>query len=203
MNDREVEKKWEFFLIVHSLYPIAFHYECLSVLKAKGKSSSFHHLFSLCRFQLFLYLESFQFCLFKCDLKLIHISINFLKNSKGLVSFRASTLLIRPDLQGPWCFEPHSSLLCFQEWSVSKCSFLTRQTGINTVWQWSKSGPIACRDATIVSLGPKDLRFDTVFLMQLYTGKKTFVVISVFSRATAECYRDAAAGETRRYGAVF
>lgn len=113
MNDRELEKKWEFFLIVHSLYPIAFHYECLSVLKAKGKSSSFHHLFSLCRFQLFLYLESLQFCLFKCDLKLIHIPINFLKNSKGLVSFRASTLLIRPDLQGPWCFEPHSSLLCF------------------------------------------------------------------------------------------
>lgn len=52
-------------------------------------------------------------CLFKCDLKLIHIPKIFLKNLKGLVSFRASTLLIRPDLQGPWCFEPYSSLLCF------------------------------------------------------------------------------------------
>lgn len=112
LNERS--RAWEKVrILAHSLYPIAFHYECLSVLKAKGKSSSFHHVFSLCRFQLFLYLESFQFCLFKCDLKLIHIPINFLKNSKGLVSFHASTLLIRPDLQGPWCFEPHSSLICF------------------------------------------------------------------------------------------
>lgn len=203
MNDRELEKKWEFFLIVHSLYPIAFHYECLSVLKAKGKSSSFHHLFSLCRFQLFLYLESLQFCLFKCDLKLIHIPKTFWKIQKDWYRFVLQPCWFDQIFKARGVLSLTQACYVFQEWSVSKCSFLTRQTGTNTVWQWSKSGPIACRDATIVRLGPKDLRFDTVFLMQLYTGKKTFVVISVFSRATAECYRDAAAGETRRYGAVF
>lgn len=93
----------------------------------------------------------------------------------------------------PVVFWASLKLVMFFKSGQSQNAPFLRQTGINTVWQWSKSGPIACRDATIVSFGPKDLRFDTVFLMQLYTGKKNvcgyFSIFKSYSGMLSRCSR--------------